>query len=66
MASTIYAVVWRDLGLMLSLRKPDGASAVVAAMAIHNKSKAAGVELGELRAVWLKPDDTLTTLWQPE
>jgi hypothetical protein len=60
----IYAVIWQDMGLLLSLPKPTPEEAIVSAKAMQAKSATSGITLHHLRAVSLDQSDTLRTLWE--
>ena len=57
----IYAVIWTDFGIPLSLPCASESAAVEKAKAMHGKAPAI-----RPRAVSLSPNDKLTTLWQSE
>jgi hypothetical protein len=57
----IYAVVWVDFGIPLTLKCASADAAIAKA-----KDMAARAALQHLRAVSLDPDDVLVTLWSAE
>ena len=63
MDNTIYAVIWVDFGVPLSLKSETGEDAILMAKHMWLKSNQS---LANLRAVALTDDDKLHTLWEPE
>lgn len=60
----IFAVIWQDMGLPLSLACESADKARRTAISIRDKAKANGVTIHNVRAVHLPADsDKLTTLW---
>ena len=64
MTKDIYAVIWQDMGILLSLPTESATLAVEKARSIHAQATARGVILHRVRAVHVNESDKLTTLWE--